>query len=204
MSTQRRPGRPAASSREAVEAAAVLLFAAKGFENTTIPEIASASGVSRTTFFRYYRSKSDILWAPFDAHLVRLEQALRSRPHDEPLATAVLHGILDAFSSDVDATGIWLQRFRLQRAPEQRAEEAVHWQRWAAVVSDFVRTRAGAGPDDFTPEAIGGAVQAVLLAFIGARDADLMQEPSGVLAELELRLGRFVDDLQRWVDNMPA
>jgi TetR/AcrR family transcriptional regulator, regulator of mycofactocin system len=182
----------------------VLLFAAKGFDNTTIPEIAAASGVSRTTFFRYYRSKSDILWAPFDAHLVRLEQALRSRPLDEPVASAMLRGIVDALSSDVDATGIWLQRFRLQQAPEQRAEEAMHWQRWASVVSDFVRTRAGAGRDDFTPEAIGGAVQAILLAFISTRDADLMQESSRVLAEFELRLGPFVNDLQRWVENRPV
>lgn len=177
------------------------LFAAKGFESTTIPEIAAASGVSRTTFFRYYRTKGDILWAPFDEHLDRLEQSLRSRPPEEPIMTALMRGIIEAFSPAVDPSGVWLRRFRLQQAPEQRAAAAMHWQRWAAVVSDFLRARADAQPDDFTPEALGGAVQAVLLAFIAARDADMVQEPSKVLADFESQLERISEGLPHWFDD---
>ena len=177
------------------------LFAARGFENTTIPEIAAASGVSRTTFFRYYRTKGDILWAPFDEHLDRLEQSLHSRPVDEPVMTALMRGIVEAFSPAVDASGVWVRRFRLQQAPEQRAAAAMHWQRWAAVVSDFVRARAGARPDDFTPEALGGAVQAVLLAFIAARDTEMVEEPSTVLADFESQLMRIFEGLPRWLDE---
>jgi AcrR family transcriptional regulator len=41
--------------------AGVCLFIKKGFEGTTVEEIAAASGISRRTFFHYFESKDDIL-----------------------------------------------------------------------------------------------------------------------------------------------
>ncbi len=178
------------------------LFLENGFANTTIPQIAAASGVSRTTFFRYYRSKSDILWAPFEAHLTRLGEELRLRPPDERVMTAVLTGIVDAFSHDVDATGVWLQRFRLQEEPDQRSEEAMYWQRWAAVITGFVRDRTGATTDDLTPEAIGGAVQGALLAFIRSLEAERLQEPGVIVGSFEERVRHVIDGLQSLVTDI--
>ncbi len=184
------------------------LFLENGFANTTIPQIAAASGVSRTTFFRYYRSKRDILWAPFEAHLARLDEKLRSRPPEELLMTAVLRGIVDAFSHDVDATGVWLQRFRLQEEPDQRSDEAMYWQRWAAVITGFVRDRTGAAADDLTPEAIGGAIQGALLAFIRSLETERLHEPGAILGSFEERVRHVIDGLQRLatdiVDSAPT
>ncbi|GAB3660771.1 TetR/AcrR family transcriptional regulator [Glycomyces tarimensis] len=64
--------------------AAEALFIAKGFEETTVDEIAAAVGMSQRSFFRYFASKDDIVLD----HLVRLgddlDSALESRPADEP------------------------------------------------------------------------------------------------------------------------
>ncbi len=47
--------------REAISEAAMDLFAAKGFDQTTVEEVAQAAGVSRRSFFRYYEGKDDLL-----------------------------------------------------------------------------------------------------------------------------------------------
>jgi AcrR family transcriptional regulator len=47
--------------RNAIFEAAIDLFAAKGFDETTVEEVAQAAGVSRRSFFRYFASKDDLL-----------------------------------------------------------------------------------------------------------------------------------------------
>jgi AcrR family transcriptional regulator len=47
--------------RNAIYNAAIELFAAKGFDETTVEEVAKAAGVSRRSFFRYFASKDDLL-----------------------------------------------------------------------------------------------------------------------------------------------
>jgi len=54
------PGRRRATSRQELEETAFGLFAARGFEATTVDEIAAAAGIGRRTFFRYFPSKNDI------------------------------------------------------------------------------------------------------------------------------------------------
>jgi AcrR family transcriptional regulator len=46
---------------DAIYDAAINLFSAKGFEATTVEEVAEAAGVSRRSFFRYFASKDDLL-----------------------------------------------------------------------------------------------------------------------------------------------
>src|SRR5689334_13510878 len=47
--------------RDAIWDAAVNLFSEKGFDETTVDDIAQASGVSRRSFFRYFSSKNDLM-----------------------------------------------------------------------------------------------------------------------------------------------
>jgi DNA-binding transcriptional regulator YbjK len=47
--------------RDAIYDAAIDLFAKKGFDETTVEEVAEAAGISRRSFFRYFETKDDLL-----------------------------------------------------------------------------------------------------------------------------------------------
>lgn len=66
MVSSRRAGRPRAASRELLEEAACELFLERGYDATSVADITSRAGVSRSTFFNYVDAKSDLLWARFD------------------------------------------------------------------------------------------------------------------------------------------
>ena len=79
--------------RRELAAAAMELFATKGYEATTVDEIAAAAGVARRTFFRHFRSKEEAIFPDHDDTLVRAEAVLNAAPaHEHPLDT-VCRGI---------------------------------------------------------------------------------------------------------------
>lgn len=79
--------------RDELTEAALKLLAFQGFEETTIDQIVAAAGVSRRTFFRYFRSKEDVI-IEFLGHLgTKLHDALASRPAKEPPAVALRHAL---------------------------------------------------------------------------------------------------------------
>ncbi|NGO12950.1 TetR family transcriptional regulator [Streptomyces sp. HC44] len=99
MDTVPRPGlreRKKQRTRDALLRAALELFTTKGYEQTTVDEIAEAVDVSQRTFFRYFAGKEDAAFAVqemAEAHFVDL---VRERPlHESPLEAlrrAVLEG----------------------------------------------------------------------------------------------------------------
>ena len=89
-------------TRRAVRAelidAAQDLFVAQGYERTTVEQIASAAGMSRRSFFRYFASKDDLVLGKYDAMSDQFVEALRARPADEPLWESlrrVFDGVVD-------------------------------------------------------------------------------------------------------------
>lgn len=67
-------------AREAIWSAAIELFVAKGFDQTTVDEIAAAAGTSRRSFFRHFESKSDLMALPVESYGAALAQAIDACP----------------------------------------------------------------------------------------------------------------------------
>lgn len=82
--------------RDALTAAAEELFLARGFEAVTVEEIAQTAGVSRRTFFRYYRSKEDVLVERADQLGEQLLAELAARPLNEPPLLAIRNALVPA------------------------------------------------------------------------------------------------------------
>ncbi|MGL1751793.1 helix-turn-helix domain-containing protein, partial [Vibrio parahaemolyticus] len=60
---------PAPPGRTAVVAAAIALFAERGYDQTSVEQIAQAAGVSRSTFFRQFGGKEDVVFADHEVLL---------------------------------------------------------------------------------------------------------------------------------------
>ena len=86
-------------TRDALREAALHRFVTDGFEATTIAEIAGDVGVTTRTFYRYFASKDEVLFADYEARLDWFRRALSVRPRREPITTSVLTAI-DSFPDD--------------------------------------------------------------------------------------------------------
>lgn len=80
--------------RDAIWDAAIDLFAEKGFDATTVEDIARAAGTSRRSFFRYFASKSDLMTQPIVSYGEFLTETIRDCPSDLPPAEVVRYVVL--------------------------------------------------------------------------------------------------------------
>lgn len=80
------------SSRERLQAAALELFEARGFDRVTVEDIAAAAGVSHMTFFRHFGSKDRVLLDdPFDPMIA---MAVAATDEDLPAVERVALGMM--------------------------------------------------------------------------------------------------------------
>ncbi len=63
-----------------LEEAASELFLERGYAATSVADITQRAGVSRSTFFNYVETKSDLLWSAFDEAAAALALSLRTHP----------------------------------------------------------------------------------------------------------------------------
>ena len=161
--TPTRRERKKLETRQALEEAALRLFAAKGYEQTTVEDIAEAADVAVRTFFRYFSSKQHVLFGDVVTDRVgRLRTELAARPREEaPVEsiTAVMD-LLD-FSTEEEEQQI-LARLDLMRAQPSmisRYLELTNEMRLAVV--EFVAERTGLDPrHDMYPLLLAGACAA--------------------------------------------
>jgi AcrR family transcriptional regulator len=86
------------ATRRALEESAMRLFTDKGFDGTTVEEIADAADVSARTFFRYFATKDEVLFGDHEPRLEAMRALLEQRPADEPVMVsleALLRGLGD-------------------------------------------------------------------------------------------------------------
>ena len=130
------------SSREDIERVAMRLFTERGFDATTVDDIAAAAGISRRTFFRYFGSKNDVVWGRFAEGLADLRATLAATPAEVPLADALRAAIV-AFNA-LPAEQVPLHRQRMTvifSAESLLAHSTLMYAEWRAVIAEFVAQR---------------------------------------------------------------
>jgi AcrR family transcriptional regulator len=175
---------PRAQARAGVRAkiaqAVFQAFAERGFEETTASEAAEAAGISRASFFRYFSSKEEAVFAAQEAMGEQIAAALGERPAAEDNWTALRRAFDAAVRNYEKSPADTLKRVRLARGtPALRAHELERQEHWRETISDVLAPRLGMEPGDVRSEAVAGAAMAAFSAAVSSwaergEEADLI------------------------------
>ncbi len=160
-----RAGRKPSTSADELERVAFELFEQRGFDDTTVEDIAAAVGVSKRTFFRYFESKNDVVWGNFSDQLQAMRDLFDRCPPEQPVADAVRSVVVE-FNRFDPAQVPW-HRKRMElilKVPALQAHSTLRYQEWRNVVAEFVAARLAQSPRDLIPQAAGYCALGVAVA----------------------------------------
>jgi AcrR family transcriptional regulator len=156
-------GRKRTRTRLMIQGEAMRLIAAKGYENTTVDDIAYAAAISPRTFFRYFPTKEDVvMWDEYDPIVPDLFEA---RPADEPLAEslrAVLNEALGGLYAR-DRDELLLRARLLTTVPELGARLREEQRTGAKRMAEQLATRRGRPADDLAVQVLAAAFSAAII-----------------------------------------
>lgn len=183
--TQSIRGRARNALRTEIADVALQLFLERGYEATTADQIAVAAGVSRSTFFRYFATKEEVILSQFEEKGHQLASQVQGRPSDEPAWQALRHGFLDVVrhnAAQIESDGTAIRMARLQvYTGALRAAGLNQRARWRALLAPDIAHRLGTSVDDdprpmaLAAAAIGCLESAVVLWGRSGGRADLVE-----------------------------
>ena len=182
------PSKP--SARERLARAAFALFDERGYEQTTIDDITERAGLGRTTFFRYYRSKEDVIFPDHDRLLEQVSERLRTSSQ-----TAVLAAVSDAIRlvllHYLEEGDLARRRYALtSTVPALRDREIASVARYQRLFREFIATHTAetAEPAPLRAEIMAAAVVAahnhVLRRWLRGESPDPVTEVNQAMREV--------------------
>jgi TetR/AcrR family transcriptional regulator, regulator of mycofactocin system len=156
-----RRGRPPSTSARELELIALRLFAEQGFDETTVDQIAAEAGVSRRTFFRYFDTKSGVLWSEFDQEVTNIRDVLATMPEDISVMEAVRRAVLAVNHYQADDVPELRARMNLiSSSSELAASASQRYDAWERTISEFVGRRSRQPAQSLYPLTMGRATLA--------------------------------------------
>ena len=129
-------------TRERLTRAAMALFLERGFEATTLDDIAAAADISRRSFFHYFASKEDVVFAWHEETTAALIAAVEARPANESMLTAAENAI-SAMARQLEP-GEAIAMARLKRDnPALQARDQVKYEKLERALAAALEKRAG-------------------------------------------------------------
>jgi AcrR family transcriptional regulator len=137
------------NARERLERAALALFTERGFDATTVAEIADRAGLTKSTFFRHFTDKREVLFGGQDMLVQLLSDAIRTAPAAATTAECLVAAL--------ESTAVAFTPERHDLAPQRRAVIAANSElqerellkrfRFGSAMADALRAR---GADEVT------------------------------------------------------
>jgi len=120
------------------------LFLEQGFEKTTVEQISAEAGLSRTSFFRYFATKEDVVLGRLEELGQRVLDALTARPAAEPAWEALRHAfdVLIEEGSALPEQGLTMSRM-LRDTPSLKARQLGKQLGWQDLLAPEIARRLG-------------------------------------------------------------
>lgn len=187
--------------KQFISAVATSLFLEKGFSSTTVEDIAARAGISPRTFFRYYRTKADVLVEQQAARVQRLREQVRVAPRR--------FGLLEAMESVAREHARYLQEEDLPRLMQlwvedpvlkRRRLELLHIEIPMLLAGDFASRE---GLSSYTPSHIlaGRQLMTVLDASL---TPDVLEGRVPLVEQVDATLRSWKAELEAWVASSPG
>jgi AcrR family transcriptional regulator len=151
-------------TRERIVEAAFDLFDERGFDGTTIADIADAAEIAPRTFFSYFPSKDDVVFHDFEASHAMVASWLRDREPGTNTIDALYSGIT-ALKGEMGAETVQEKRLRkrLVRENESLAAHSQHLMgKFAELIAEGVAQDLGDEPGDLRPRLVAAAAAAAI------------------------------------------
>ncbi len=151
-------------TRRALSRHALRLFADRGFEETTVDEIAAAAGVSRRTFFRYFASKEAVIFADHEAHLGMFRASCAGRRPGESGFDAISRACLDLARVYEKERADLVRHRIIDGVPALLAAEAVLDMKWEAAMAEELCDERADAATQHRSRALAGALMGLVRA----------------------------------------
>jgi AcrR family transcriptional regulator len=180
--------------------AAFDLFDERGYEQTTVDDITERAGLSRTTFFRYYRSKEDVIFPDHDRLLEEIRERL-SATSSQTGPSAVSDAVRVVMVQYLHEGRVARRRYMLtSRVPALRDREIVATARYQRLFAEFIAVwltdSAGYGRTDSDRDRVSLQSEVMAAAMVAAHNHVLrgwlrgqVQDP---IPELDKALGHVI------------
>ncbi len=164
MLPESRVGRRRSTTPLHIADVAIDLFAARGFAEVSVDDVAQAAGISRRTLFRYYASKNAIPWGEFDSYLAQLRELLDGVDPGVPLREALRTALLEFNTFDECEAARHRQRMRvILETAELQAYSMTMYAGWREVIAGFVAHRTNCKATDLLPQTVAWTMLGVAL-----------------------------------------
>jgi AcrR family transcriptional regulator len=129
-------------TRERLTQAAIALFLDRGFEATTLDDIAAAADISRRSFFHYFASKEDVVFAWQEESTAALIAAVAARPANESMLAAAENAIYAMVRQLKPGEAIAIARLKRDN-PALQARDQVKHEKLERALAEALGKRAG-------------------------------------------------------------
>ena len=180
--------RKKAGTKARLRSTALELFSEHGFAGVSVDQIAHEADVSRSTFFRYFGSKEEVLFESIDAAGAAFVSDLERRPSDEPPGAAFKQALLASAEAQSSRVTELPDENRvvdglLRNDPALRGRHLKELERWTQEIADVFARRAGRKGAELPDRLAAAVCMAVNEEVARAWRSDPLAEPAALIEE---------------------